>query len=141
MMQEPKAKRRQTQNDTRVLHSLRQANRPMTAYQILDQLKKFGVSGPTTDYRALQRLVADGTVHRIEALNAYVVCSRSAHGAAPTFIICEQCNLVTELCDDRLGEQLTKSATNAGAVFKALSIEIRGTCAACFTGQPEEARI
>jgi len=136
-MQEAQAKRRQSQNDLRVLDALRCARGPQTAYQILGQLKKHGVLGPTTVYRALHRLVADGTVHRIEALNAYVICTHPVHGTATMFIICELCNIVTEICDDRIGAQLRQSTRKTGIAFKAASIEIRGTCANCLSVQPE----
>ena len=136
-MQEAQAKRRQSQNDLRVLDALRCASGPQTAYQILGQLKKHGVTGPTTVYRALHRLVADGTVHRIEALNAYVICTHPVHGTATMFIICELCNIVTEICDDRISAQLRQSTRNTGIAFKAASIEIRGTCANCLSEQPE----
>ena len=68
MLQEARATRGLSENNLRVLYALQRANGPLTAYQILDRLKKHGVSGPTTVYRALHSLVLDGTVHRIETL-------------------------------------------------------------------------
>lgn len=140
MLQEAMAKRRKSQNCLHVLHALQHANGPLTAYQILDRLKKHGVSGPTTVYRALQRLVLEGAVHRIETLNAYVVCAHPEHKAAPTFVICEQCNLVTEICDDRICAGLGQRTDAFGGAFKAESIEIRGTCADCLSEHPRKAR-
>ena len=139
-MQEAQAKRRQSQNDLRVLDALRCASGPQTAYQILGQLKKHGVTGPTTVYRALHRLVADGTVHRIETLNAYVVCTHPEHRAAPTFVICEQCNLVTEINDNKIDAHLRQRTCKVGVVFKTASIEIRGTCATCLPKLPVKTR-
>ena len=105
-----------------------------------DRLKKHGVSGPTTVYRALHRLILDGTVHRIETLNAYVVCTHPEHRAAPTFVICEQCNLVTEINDNKIDAHLRQRTCKVGVVFKTASIEIRGTCATCLPKLPVKTR-
>ena len=140
MLQEARATRRLSENNLRVLYALQRANGPLTAYQILDRLKKHGVSGPTTVYRALHSLVLDGTVHRIETLNAYVVCTHPAHRAAPTFVVCEQCNLVTEINDEIIDAHLRQRAGKVGVVFKAASIEIRGTCSNCLPKLPMEAK-
>ena len=67
-----KASRSFAANHERVLRALRQAARPMTAYEILDVLGPFGISSPPTVYSALNRLLEDGLVHRLESINAYV---------------------------------------------------------------------
>ena len=140
MLQEAQTTRGQSQNNLRVLYALQRANGPLTAYQILDRLKKHGVSGPTTVYRALHRLILDGTGHRIETLNAYVVCTHPEHRAAPTFVICEQCNLVTEINDNKIDAHLRQRTCKVGVVFKTASIEIRGTCATCLPKLPVKTR-
>ena len=61
-----------TSNDVEILRVLRSAKSPMSAYAILDAVRNTRITAPTTVYRALSRLIADGAVHRLESLNAYV---------------------------------------------------------------------
>ena len=72
-------------NSEIVAATLRKAGRPLTAYEVLDALKGMGVSGPPTVYRALDKLIADGRVHRLESLNAFVLCSHSHDNDAAAF--------------------------------------------------------
>ena len=52
----------------------------MTAYELLDGLARAGLgSQPPVVYRALDFLVANGFVHRIERLDAFAACT---HGLA-----------------------------------------------------------
>jgi Fur family transcriptional regulator, zinc uptake regulator len=116
-----------------VLDILSRAAHPLAAYTILEQLQH-GAKKPPTVYRALDYLIAHGSVHRLESLNAYVLC-RSSHAAAAHhagFLICRQCQCVCELEDITALEQLvTKYGQNAGFTQLHGMIEIRGLCAPC----------
>ena len=65
---------RTSSNDVKILRVLRSAKSPMSAYAILGAVQNTRITAPTTVYRALSRLIADGAVHRLESLNAYVAC-------------------------------------------------------------------
>ena len=55
---------------------LLQEHRALGAYAILDRLRDAGFgSQPPVAYRALDFLVENGFVHKIERLNAFVACS------------------------------------------------------------------
>jgi Fe2+ or Zn2+ uptake regulation protein len=51
---------RTTSNDVEILRVLRSAKSPMSAYAILDAVRNTRITAPTTVYRALSRLIADG---------------------------------------------------------------------------------
>jgi Fur family transcriptional regulator, zinc uptake regulator len=117
-----------------VLDILVRARQPLAAYAILEQLRH-GAKKPQTVYRALDYLIACGSVHRLESLNAYVACQhcrRESHHAG--FLICRQCLKVCELNELDALEQLIQ-AYGSAAGFSELhsTMEIRGLCAACTT--------
>ena len=65
-----------------VLETLLESHRAMTAYEILDKLAAAGLgSQPPVAYRALDFLVANGFVHRIERLGAFAACTEGSAGA------------------------------------------------------------
>jgi Fur family zinc uptake transcriptional regulator len=128
-----------SRNSLRVFDALRRVNRPLTAYQLLKRIEKNGVAGPPTVYRALKRLTKEGLVHRIESLNAYMVCACPNHAASPLFVICEQCGSVSELSDKVIDARVRRRAEAAGFDLRTTSIEIRGACAACRASGHHEA--
>jgi Fur family zinc uptake transcriptional regulator len=78
-------------NQQRVLATLRQGNRPLGAYALLDRLREEGFSARTQIYRALERLAEHGLVHPMETLNAYVSCAYPAGSwhSFKAFTICQ----------------------------------------------------
>src|SRR5437016_5511342 len=57
-----------------VLEALAASHTPLGAYEIIDRLATAPRPAPITVYRALEFLVANGLVHRIESRNAFVAC-------------------------------------------------------------------
>ena len=59
----------------RVLELVWSSHGPVGAYELLDELRaeRRGAAPPTV-YRALDFLMGNGLIHRIESLNAYVGC-------------------------------------------------------------------
>ena len=73
----------------RVLEILLESHRAMGAYDVLGRLSAEGLADkPPVAYRALNFLLEQGLVHRIEKLNAYVACDCPIEDHAPTFLIC-----------------------------------------------------
>src|SRR5581483_8522848 len=67
---------RLTEQRRRVLELIWKSHAPVGAYTLLDRLREGGVRAqPPTVYRALEFLVENGLIHRIESLNAYVGCA------------------------------------------------------------------
>ena len=119
-------------NHERVLHILKDAAAPMTAYEVLDAARKHGITAPPTVYRALKRLIGEGRVHRLESINAYVVCTDAhpTHGTA-VFAICNECGHVDEISETGMLKRLAATAAAHGFKVEHAVIELRGHCAAC----------
>ena len=64
-----------TKNQRIVLDLLQNSGEPLKAYFILDSLKKEGLNSPLQVYRALDKLVELGKIHKIESINSllYVI--------------------------------------------------------------------
>src|SRR6266436_6350852 len=59
-----------------VLEALLSSHRPLGAYEVIDELaKSMPRPAPITVYRALDFLMANGLVHRIESRNAFLGCA------------------------------------------------------------------
>ena len=122
-----------TRNQTLVLDTLTQAEAPLSAYTILDQLRGQGFRAPLQVYRALERLIADGMVHRLESLNAFVACAHAQGHAHETiaFAICDDCGQVSEFADEDIEASLASWAKREHFTAHKTTIELRGRCAAC----------
>ncbi len=124
--------RRLAPNHTLVFDALKDAGRPVTAYQLIDALRGVGISAPPTVYRALNRLISDGLVHKLESMNAFVACTHThAGGSAVVFAICDMCGGADEFADEAIGEQLAKRAIERGFALNKAVVELHGTCAKC----------
>lgn len=122
-----------TKNQGLVFGALTSAEGPLTAYAILDQLRDDGFRAPLQVYRALEKLLEFGLVHRLESLNAFVACSHpgcSSHHAV-AFAICETCGHVSEFAPDAALADLSSWAEKAKFRPSKTTIELRGTCATC----------
>ena len=74
-----------------VLQALLSSHRPLGAYEVIDELaKSMPRPAPITVYRALDFLMENGLVHRIESRNAYLACAHDHDAAAMVaFLICD----------------------------------------------------
>lgn len=132
MTRKPTTKRRPApEQDKMIVEALRAAGRPVSAYEIIDRLREKASLAPQTVYRSLDRLIAAGSAHRLESLNAFVACSHSAHEGTAVFAICDSCGAVEELENPRAIEALSDWARKARFVVRAMTIELRGRCGAC----------
>lgn len=122
-----------TKNQSLVLGALEKAEAPLSAYTILDLLRCEGLRAPLQVYRALEKLLDHGLVHRLESLNAFVACTHEAHHGSlmMAFAICEKCGNVSEFSDAIVQERLTGWANDNHFRPSKATIEIKGLCAAC----------
>jgi Fur family zinc uptake transcriptional regulator len=122
-----------TQNETLVYTLLCQADRPLSAYNILDALRDKGIRAPLQVYRALGKLVERGAVHRIESVNGFVACQLHDCGGSEVsiFMLCTQCERANEFTDTSIDKAL--QALGDDRKFQAAHkvIEITGLCADC----------
>jgi len=129
-MARPAAVKKVSNNEI-VAAALRKAGRPLTAYQVLNALKDVGVSGPPTVYRALDKLIADGRVHRLDSLNAFVLCNHSHDNDAAAFAICDDCGTVSEFSTAKLAKDISQWAHKAQFEVASANLEIHGRCSDC----------
>lgn len=122
-----------TKNQALVLGTLAGSEGPLTAYAILDDLRDSGFRAPLQVYRALEKLIDYGLVHRLESLNAFVACRHNECGTHQTaaFAICNDCGKVTEFAPDEAMEQLRSWTKAHGFCLSQATIELRGDCEAC----------
>lgn len=124
-----------TKNQTLVMGALSKANGPLSAYTILDELRDDGFRAPLQVYRALEKLVEFGLVHRLESLNAFVACQHTSCGGDRKenvlFAICENCGNVQELVNDKLLDTVKTLASDAEFTLSQSVIELRGQCSSC----------
>lgn len=117
-----------------VLGVLNQHQKPMTAYAILDQMKRGepDLAAPTV-YRALAALTEQGRAHKLESIKAFIPCRCDHDGAVPVLAICGDCGTVEEHDGTALLQEL--SAISAQSAFHATRhiVEIHGRCDACST--------
>ncbi len=115
-----------------VLDLLQKANKPLTAYQILDLARPSGISAPPTIYRALQRLQRRGLVHRLEMLNAFVLCrEKESSGKLASFMLCEDCGTVEEIHDERLDQIFAEWRQRMSFTLTKQTVEMLGHCQSC----------
>jgi Fur family transcriptional regulator, zinc uptake regulator len=126
-----RATKRAITNPELVMGAFRKSGKPLTAYEILDKLRPQGVSAPPTVYRALDRLIEDGRVHRLDSLNAFVACARPHHDASAMFSICDSCGTAEEFYDPALSKRLEQWAKSTGFKIDRSVIEVRGLCGDC----------
>jgi Fur family transcriptional regulator, zinc uptake regulator len=117
----------------RVLEGLLSSHRPLGAYEIIEELAKSNPRpAPITVYRALEFLMENGLVHRIESRNAFLACAHDHDEAAMVaFLICERCGLVGEVPAAPVAQSLNASARSTGFMPKMSIVEITGVCAHC----------
>jgi Fur family zinc uptake transcriptional regulator len=115
-----------------VLALILEAKSPLTAYQLLDRLKETRKGAvPPTIYRALDFLVEQRLVHKVERLNAFVPCIDAGHHHAVQFLICRKCGTVAEIEDRAVSEALEHAAEREGFHPGHAVVELDGICAAC----------
>jgi Fur family zinc uptake transcriptional regulator len=119
-----------------VLGLVQQSPTPIGAYALLDQLKADrGGAAPPTVYRALDFLLAQRLVHRLEKLNAFIACHihdcGSDHDHPAQFLICGKCGTVTELEEFSIIRAVEAAATRTGFQVARATVEVEGTCARC----------
>ena len=120
-------------NEAHVREVLTQADKPLSAYDIIPILSKKldHAVAPATVYRALKHLAEHGVVTRIESLNAYVLCQHPHEAHDCLFFICRSCGAATEAPDNKISRLLRKEAETLGFDVSRQILEIVGLCKEC----------
>lgn len=102
------------------------------AYQLLADLQRErGVAAPPTVYRALDFLVEQGLLHKVDALNGYIVCQRFDCCHAGLILACTECGAVQELDAASTLAAMGQSLSGTGFVPAPQNLLITGLCQAC----------
>ena len=122
-----------TKNQQIVLDLVEKSSEPLKAYSILFNVQKKGLKAPLQVYRALDKLVEIGKIHKIESRNAFVSCKNSncVVSNATAFSICESCEKVTEINNSKLSKYLTNFQDNSGMKYSKYNLEFFGLCKKC----------
>lgn len=117
-----------------ILKMIWESHVPLKAYDILDKLKKEDKdvdAKPITVYRALDFLLENKIIHKIESNNTYLGCSHPASGHNCYFTICKICNEVEELCETRELKEIYSNLNSKNFISSHITLEIVGICKNC----------
>ena len=125
-----------SKNQQIVLNIIEKSKEPLKAYTILSNVKKKGIKAPLQVYRALDKLIKIGKIHKVESKNAFVACNNSncEISKATAFSICETCEKVTEISNLKLSKYLKNFQDKTGMTYKKYNLEFYGLCISCQKG-------
>jgi Fur family zinc uptake transcriptional regulator len=116
----------------KVLELIWQSHKPIKAYDLLAQLSTGEhIEKPPTVYRALEFLLENHLIHKIDSSNAYIGCEFDHHENDSKFFICDVCDEVKEVHAPKLDKTLLETSKNQGFTLNQTNIELHGVCARC----------
>ena len=119
-----------------VLELIWESHRAVKAYDLLDRLRSLERSAkPATVYRALEFLLKQGLIHRVESLNAFIGCNSSERPHEELLLICSECHEVEERHGAQVTEAVARELEQAGFTLHHKAIEVHGVCAHCTASQ------
>jgi Fur family zinc uptake transcriptional regulator len=125
----------------RVLELVWTSHAPVGAYDILSRLGGDGRrAAPPTVYRALEFLLEQGLVHRIESLNAFIGCASPKAPHSGQFLLCTACGTATEITDGGIQAAVANAAGRIGFRTGHVTLEVKGLCQRCAGGAAAEPR-
>ena len=122
-----------SKNQQVVLEIIEKAKEPLKAYSILFDVQKKGIKAPQQIYRALDKLIEIGKIHKIESRNAFVACKNTncEISKATAFSICKNCEKITEINNTNLSKYLTNFEDDTGMKYQKYNLEFFGLCKRC----------
>lgn len=116
----------------KILELIWESHQAAKAYDLLERIKPLQFSAkPATVYRALDFLIEQGLIHRVESLNAFIgcVCSERKHDLL--LLICKHCGQIEERPAPEVMTALSDEIAAAGFTLHGKALEIHGICAQC----------
>ena len=122
-----------SKNQQIIFDFIEKAKGPLKAYSILFSVQKKGIKAPLQVYRALDKLVEIGKIHKIESRNAFIACKSSSCeiSKATAFSICNKCENVTEINNPKLSKYLSNFEDDSGMNYNKYNVEFFGLCKKC----------
>ncbi len=115
-----------------VLRLIARSPTPVKAYELLELMREtHGPTAPPTVYRALDFLLENGFIHKLESITAFVSCHHPRQAHSVPFLICSRCQVAVELEDEQVAGLLAERAAALGFRPQAQTLEVHGICARC----------
>ena len=129
-----------------VLDIVLQQQGVIKAYTVLAQMQQSsdGVVAPPTAYRALDFWAERGVLHKVAAVNGYVLCSHArhecdnhCHGSATEahhsafILVCTECGTVDEQTLGQEWNALREAVAETGFMLKEEHVVLTGVCKQC----------
>lgn len=118
-----------------VLRLLLQRGGTAKAYDLQDDMRiAHGRVAPMTVYRALDFLMQMGLVHRVDALNTFVVCTHQhAHDDESLQTVMLACTACGEVREEALPDETAalSAAISQRLTFAPTAFEVKGLCENC----------
>ncbi len=129
-------KNKKTLTPTRILiiRILSKFSKPQSAYDLLKEVNKeinpdLNIS---TVYRVLDFWMGIGLIHKISAINKYLVCLTPNEKHTHMLNFCTVCEKVIETCNKKMGLNFKKSTEKLNLSFNGKnSVEIPVICSEC----------
>jgi len=122
-------KRDLSRNEKIILGKLREADRPLKAYEMLELARGDGFTAPMTVYRALRGLIALGLAKKIARLNAFVAVTEEDGNHIDAYLICRRCGRTDARSIERKAFISMLGAENMPV--DDIFIEVFGACTVC----------
>src|SRR5690606_19689226 len=124
--------RRFTPIRRKVLELLLNHERSLKAYELLNEIRAIHPNAtPPTVYRALDFLLEEGLVHRVDTLNSFMACGDAAGAPHNLLVVCTGCGAVAEIHDDIVRNRLADRIKSVSYRLAGDEIEVKALCAAC----------
>ncbi|EKT53136.1 zinc uptake transcriptional repressor Zur [Providencia sneebia] len=116
-----------------VLRLIAQQHGAISAYDLLDLLREVEPQAkPPTVYRALEFLMEQSFIHKIESTNSYVICHHVDNPShISVMLICDHCGSVEESDCSAIEEAILALAKENLFQLRHTVVENHGLCQAC----------
>lgn len=116
----------------KVLELIWNSHKAIKAYDLLDLIRPSNdAAKPSTVYRALDFLLEQGLIHRVESLNAFVGCKSSGTQHDQLLLICTVCHDIEERPANPVFLALKDEMQHADFIPQRKTLEIHGLCKSC----------
>ena len=118
-------------NNEIVLDIIKKSKVHLTAYAILEKFQKIKKVQPMSVYRALNKLIENGQIHKSNQNKTYILCNHShAKDHNPSIAICKKCGDTEELKSDLFASILKKYPIKKYD-FSNFELEVSTLCKGC----------
>ena len=129
-----KHKKSLTLSRTLVIKTLSKYSQPKSAYELQEEINKIKDTNLniSTIYRVLDFWRKLGLIHKISAINKFLICLSPNEKHTHVLNFCTVCEKVVETCSERMGLDLKKSTQELNlSLNNTHPVEIPVTCFNC----------